>query len=121
MTAFLAAIILVESGGDPLAVSKDGKHFGLMQIGRAYYTDAVKQLRSEGLQGKIPSLKVSARSRAWCECLFMAYMRKWEPAALVREDYELLARCHNGGCNWRKDWDATDGYWAKVKAAMEAK
>ena len=118
MTAFLAAIILVESGGDPNAVGDGGKSLGLMQISRAYYTDAVVQLRHEGLGLTMPGYEVAVKNHFWCETLFRAYMRRYCPRAYFTNDYETMARVHNGGPRGAKR-QATVAYWQKVKAAME--
>jgi hypothetical protein len=29
-----------------------------------------------------------------------------------------LARCHNGGCGWRKNKAATNGYWKKIQKIL---
>jgi len=38
-----------------------------------------------------------------------------DAAAFASGDFETLARCHNGGCGWRKNKSATDSYWKKIK------
>ncbi len=50
-------------------------------------------------------------ARRVCE----AYFKKYEKKAFDNGDFETLARCHNGGCGWRKNKSATNGYWQKIK------
>lgn len=118
MTTFLAAIIMVESGGNPEAVGDGGRSRGLMQMSRAAYDDAVEQLVSEKGSHEIPPYEQAAQSRFWSEYLFKAYMRRYVPIALFFSDYETMARTWNGGPRGAKK-RSTIAYWKKVKAAME--
>ena len=44
----LAAMVMVESGGDVNAVGDGGASVGPLQISQGYFTDAMEQLRREG-------------------------------------------------------------------------
>lgn len=117
MTALLAAIIAVESGGDLNAVGDQGRSRGVMQISRAYYADACDQIIRE--RGLVPGDYETCVASVSKSCvLFRAYMRRYCPAAYERQDYETMARTHNGGPSGAKK-RATLKYWKKVKAEME--
>jgi hypothetical protein len=105
----LIAIHQIESSGRLAAPRGDGgRARGPMQIHRSYWIDA-------GTPGSWDACERLHYSRM----VVLAYMRRYEPAALARGDAEVLARLHNGGPGWRRNPRATDGYWRKVKAAME--
>ena len=107
----LAALHRVESSGRLVAPRGDGgRARGPLQIHEGYWRDA-------GVPG------------AWADCerldysrrVVIAYMRRYEPAALAQGNAEVIARAHNGGPAWRRKLTATDGYWRKVRDAMEGR
>ncbi len=119
MTAFLLAIIMVESGGDVNAVGDGGRSRGPMQISRAYYADACEQLIREKalVPGSYDECVASAeKSRK----IFLAYMRRYCPKAYEAQDFETMARIHNGGPRGHKI-RATLPYWHRVEAQMSRK
>jgi soluble lytic murein transglycosylase-like protein len=104
MDNFLNALAKVESSNNPKAINKKENALGIYQIRPAYFQDS----RVKGNHGQVFD-PVFARSV--CE----AYFKKYEKKALDNGDFETLARCHNGGCGWRKNKSATDKYWQKIK------
>jgi len=107
---YLDAIERVESRGNCNAVGDGGRSLGPMQIQRSYWKDS-------GVTGRYEQV----RDRAYARRVVIAYARRYEPAALRRGDWETLARLHNAGPVWRRCRRATDGYWRKVKQAMECR
>jgi len=105
--ALFAAIRQVESAGNDYAVGDDGISRGPYQITRAYWHDACEHA---GVDWEYDTY-------VWdpdrCEYLMMAYWDRYG----ARTDEER-ARCHNSGPKWRQKYRLTNGYWAKVKAAM---
>jgi hypothetical protein len=102
------AIRQVETGehaNSAAAVGDGGRSIGPYQIQYAYWLDS-----------RVPGHYGLVRDRAYAERVMRAYWQRYEPAALRRGDFEVLARCHNGGPGWRKHRNATDGYWSRVKA-----
>lgn len=106
------AIRQVETGGQPNcgrdSVGDGGASVGPYQIQRPYWQDS-------GVPGRYEQV----RDRAYAERVMCGYWRRYCPAALKRGDYETLARCHNSGPGWRTKRSKTNGYWRKVKRAME--
>jgi soluble lytic murein transglycosylase-like protein len=94
----------VESSGNPKAVNKKETALGIYQIRPAYFQDSK-------VKGNHSQVFDPVFARSVCE----AYFKKYEKKALDNGDFETLARCHNGGCGWRKNKSATDKYWQKIK------
>jgi len=84
---------------------------GPYQIHRVYWIDAVEHVPDLG--GRYEDVD----DREYAECIVLAYWHRHEPAALAAGDFETLARCHNGGPNWRRK-PATKAYWTRVKEAL---
>ena len=101
---FFAALGKVESSGNAKAVNKKENALGIYQIRPAYFKDA-------NVKGNHSQVFDPVFARSVCE----AYFKKYEKKALDNGDFETLARCHNGGCGWRKNKSATDSYWKKIK------
>ena len=101
---FFAALAKVESSGNSKAVNKKETALGIYQIRPAYFKDA-------NAKGNHEQVFDPAFARRVCE----AYFKKYEKKAFDNGDFETLARCHNGGCGWRKNKSLTDGYWNKIK------
>jgi hypothetical protein len=99
------AIRQVETGGhaDPAnAIGDDGASLGPYQISRAYWTDA-------DVEGRYEHVKVAR----YAERVMIAYWSRYCYDALIDDDFETLARVHNGGpAGARKD--ATIDYWRRV-------
>jgi hypothetical protein len=95
----------VEAGGRRVSVpvGDNGRAIGPFQIHYSYWKDS-------GIGGQ----HKDCEDYAYSVKVVTAYFNRYAHDALVRRDYERLARIHNGGPNgWRKP--ATDKYWAKVK------
>ena len=101
---FFAALGKVESSGNAKAVNKKENALGIYQIRAAYFKDS-------RVKGNHEQVFNPVFARSVCE----AYFKRYEPAAFASGDFETLARCHNGGCGWRKNKSATDSYWKKIK------
>lgn len=99
-----AALAKVESSGNSKAVNKKETALGIYQIRPAYFKDA-------NVKGNHEQVFDPVFARRVCE----AYFKKYEKKAFDNGDFETLARCHNGGCGWRKNKSATNGYWQKIK------
>lgn len=108
----LAALIAVESAGNPHAVGDGGHAVGVLQIHPAVVQD-VNRIASAGFT------LADRRNPAKAQEIARIYLSHYvTPQRLGRaptaEDY---ARCWNGGPDgWRKR--ATVPYWAKVRAQM---
>jgi hypothetical protein len=111
MRRFLDAIRRVETGGLPAAgvgaVGDKGASIGPYQIQRAYWLDS-------RIFGEYRSCLKDA---AYSERVMRAYWARYCPKALAAEDWETLARIHNGGPKGAKK-TATVKYWDKVKKEM---
>jgi len=103
LTNLLAAIIMVESGNNDMAIGDNGKAIGALQIHRAVVIDANR---------------ISGRAYRWdrmtnrTEALQVAeiYLRHYGRS----KSDEQLARIWNGGPNGNAK-SATLQYWNKVK------
>jgi soluble lytic murein transglycosylase-like protein len=104
MDDFLNALAKVESSNNPKAINKKENALGIYQIRPAYFQDSK-------VKGNHSQVFDPVFARSVCE----AYFKKYEKKALDNGDFETLARCHNGGCGWRKNKSATDKYWQKIK------
>ena len=104
MDDFFAALAKVESSNNPKAINKKENALGIYQIRVAYYKDSNVGGQHTDVYDPIIATKV-----------VLAYFQRYEPKALKNNDFETLARCHNGGCGWRKNKSLTDGYWNKIK------
>ena len=105
------AIRQVETGSEPNggrdSVGDGGRSIGPYQIGKAYWLDS-------GVKGQWEDV----RDKAYAERVMIAYWKKYVPAALAANDYEVLARVHNGGLRGHKK-QATIKYWNKVRALLD--
>ena len=112
----LDAIEAVETGGhrDPAnAVGDGGKALGPMQIHRVYWQDAVEHDPTLVANGETYQ---SVRDRTYARRVVMAYWSRYAKTWSAEE----IARLHNGGpaAMKAKRKHLTDGYWAKVRAAL---
>jgi Destabilase len=100
---FYRAINFVEASGRVGMVVGERGEIGPMQISRQYWRDS-------GVQG------------AWHQCtnyaysckVMDAYFRRFAPDHLQRQDYEKLARIHNGGPMGHRR-PSTKAYWLRVR------
>jgi hypothetical protein len=111
MRQFLDAIRQVETGGEPNggrdSTGDNGRSIGPYQIGLAYWKDS-----------RVSGQWADVRDRTYAERVMMAYWKRYAPAALASNDFETLARVHNGGVRGASK-NATIPYWRKVQAAMK--
>ncbi len=106
-TSLFNAIRKVETGGedDPYnAVGDGGLSIGPYQISEAYWKDAVAHVPDIG--GVYEDVRVSE----YAELIMLAYWDRYSPD----DDYETLARIHNGGPRGHRK-ASTDMYWEKVQ------
>ena len=110
----LAALIAVESSGDPNAIGDNGLAYGCLQLHAAYVQDAAqfagKTWRHEDAFDPETAIKI-----------FQAYMERYcgdsrRPKGMSRE--EFIARTHNGGPRGAYK-DSTLPYWEKVKKEFD--
>lgn len=85
--AFARAVHQVESGGRVgLIIGDQGRALGPLQIHRGYWQDA----RQPGSYESVTNLAAATAT-------MHAYLQRYAPAALAREDWQTCARIHNGG------------------------
>jgi len=104
MDDFFVALAKVESSNNPRAINKKENALGIYQIRLAYYKDSNVRGKHTDVYNPVIAKQV-----------VLAYFQRYEPKALKNNDFETLARCHNGGCGWRKNESLTDNYWNKIK------
>jgi hypothetical protein len=110
---FLRALNVVEaSGKHGNIVGDNGKALGGYQIHKIYWQDAVQYDKSIG--GKYQDVT----NKAYAEKVVTAYLNRYAKQAISSNDYETLARIHNGGPKGAKK-TATTGYWQKVKKVLD--
>jgi hypothetical protein len=91
-----------------------GASLGPLQISRAYWQDATEFDSSIG--GKYEDVVRLDYSKQVVD----AYWRRWAPAAYKGQDFEVLARIHNGGPRGATK-QATVGYWSRVSEVMRGR
>lgn len=101
----LDAMERVESGGRDV-IGDDGRSRGPLQIQRDYWRDS-------GVPGRYEQVS----DRAYARRVVMRWWDRYCPGAVVRGDWERLARCHNGGPNGHRK-AATARYWQRVRREM---
>lgn len=104
------AIAKVESGGNNNAVGDSGRSHGRYQIQKGYWADAVSV--DPGLRSI--SYEQGVRTPDIAERAMIAYWKRYCPEALANNQFDVLARIHNGGpLGYKKQ--ATKTYWNNVK------
>jgi hypothetical protein len=111
---FFKAIHQVESSGRTgKIVGDNGRANGAFQIHREYFNDAVEFDKS---------LKGSDYSKVddvgFAKRVITAYLKKYVPKAVSTNDYETLARVHNGGPKGYTNPN-TVKYWKKVQKYLK--
>jgi len=111
LASLIAALILVESGGNSNAVGDQGRAIGVLQVHRAVVTD-VNRLYGTKYSHQQMANPVKARQVA---ALYLQYWgRAYERQTGKRPSPEVLARIWNGGpTGWQKK--STLPYWRKVR------
>ena len=125
LKALLAAMVMVESGGDCAAVGKAGER-GPLQITRACYDDALEQARRPGTQGMYETLKDMGYEEAahtlWsAKYIAKLYFKRYGGKSYPPNDKnscKRLARIWNGGPSGNEK-EATLGYWKKVRKELD--
>jgi soluble lytic murein transglycosylase-like protein len=101
---FFNSLAKIESSGNPNAVNRREQALGIYQIRFAYFKDSgVKASHKDVFDPKVAKM------------VCKAYFARYEKKALDNGDWEVLARLHNAGPNWRKNKSSTDKYWNKIK------
>jgi hypothetical protein len=118
---FLAALAMIESGGDPDAVGDHhlkNKAYGLYQIRQPYLTDvnriSGRTLTLDDIRGK-----GSEETAAFAVKTYLThYGKRYTRITGKKPTMEVFARMHNGGPNgWKKG--STLGYWQKMLKALK--
>lgn len=105
----LNAIHQVETGGRLGAIKGDsGAALGPFQIHKAYWQDATQYNKSIG------GSYSNCADYAYSVRVVNAYMNRYAKKHLDSNNFEAIARIHNGGLNGHNK-SATLGYWQKVK------
>lgn len=113
----IAALIMVESSGNDVAIGGDGKSFGPLQI-----TDVCREdvNRIIGLPSIPKYTRRDCFDRQSSIAMFEVYIGHYCTAARLGHEptWQDAARIWNGGPDdWRKP--STISYWAKVQAEIE--
>jgi hypothetical protein len=118
MNAFLlAALMAVESGGNPFAVGDGGKAVGCLQIHAAVVADVNRIAGRQTAPYTLADRLEVEKSKQMC-VIYLAYYATEQRIGRPVTD-EDRARIWNGGpSGWKKP--ATEAYWAKVKRALAA-
>ena len=114
LASLIAALIFVESGGNPNAIGDRGRAIGVLQVHREVVTD-VNRLYGTQYSHQQMTNPVKARQVA---ALYLQYWgRAYERQTGKRPSPEVLARIWNGGpAGWRKN--STLPYWKKVRQTL---
>ena len=104
MDDFLNALAKVESSNNPKAINKKENALGVYQIRAAYYKDS-----------NIPGKHIDVYNPIVAKKVVLSYFNRYEPKAVLNNDFETLARLHNAGPNHRKNKSSTNNYWSKIK------
>lgn len=113
---FVKALHFVEASSKMNPPDGDsGKAIGPFQIWRAYWQDAVEYDPSIG------GVYDNCRDYNYAKKVVTAYMNRYAKSAILSNDFETLARLHNGGPSWKKRPIAvvsTGKYWTRVSAYL---
>lgn len=112
-TTFLKALAQVESSNNPRAYNVSERAIGIYQIRKLYFIDALK------FNPQLKKYKHKDCYRpAVARLVVTSYLTKYAPSG----KYEDMARCHNGGLNWKKATGQKkknlDKYWLKIKKEL---
>jgi len=108
-TKFLRALNMVEaSGKHGNIVGDNGAALGGYQIHKAYWQDATSYDKS--IRGSYSDVT----NKVYAEKIVTAYLNRYARKAILANDFETLARIHNGGWNGANK-TSTLSYWKKVQ------
>lgn len=108
---FLDALAKVESGNRDDAVGDHGKAIGRMQIWEVYWQDATDYCQDLG------GTYQDCTTKVYAERIVVAYLLRYAGRAVADQDFQTLARIHNGGPKGASR-KSTLAYWRKVEAAL---
>ena len=108
---FLDAVATVESNGKDDAVGDNGKALGRYQVWLVYWQDAIDYCPEIG--GKYENVT----SKVYAERIVVAYLMRYGRKYIADNDFQALARIHNGGPKGYKA-KGTLKYWRKVEAIL---
>lgn len=106
---FLKALHQVESSGRVgNIVGDNGKALGPLQIHRSYFNDAV------AFDSTLTNRYETVTNLVYAQRVVSAYLNRYAPKAVKSNNFEVMARIHNGGPNGYKK-SSTIPYWKKVQ------
>lgn len=119
-SVLLAAIMQVESGGQPASFfnpirGDDGKAFGTYQIHKEVILD-VNRLYSTNFQ--LHHADSASTAKNICQLYLVYWGARYEGATGRAPTYEVYARIWNGGPKGYSK-NSTEVYWAKVKKEID--
>ena len=116
VSKLLAALIIIESSGNPDAIGDDGEAVGCLQITPGVIKDVNRQFSTDFTLEDRYDVQHSRNIAN----LYLAYWgTKYEENTGFKANAEVYARIWNGGPNgWNKK--STDKYWNKVKEVLES-
>lgn len=101
---FLHALNMVEANGrDGHIIGDNGKALGPYQIHYSYWLNA-----------NVVGCYSMVTNRAYAAYVVTAYMNRFAKSAIVNNNFEVLARIHNGGPIGHKK-RATKTYWLRIR------
>jgi len=120
---FFDALQKTETGGQSKpdeAVGDKGESIGSLQIQENYFNDAMLHYNKDmDLQKTFPELKKmtynNVKDRDTAQKIVYVYAKKYEPELLQKKDYKSIARLHNGGPTWNRQYDTKYIYPKKEK------
>lgn len=108
---FLDAVAQVESMGCDNVIGDKGKAIGRMQIWNIYWQDALYYCP------KIGGEYQDCKTKVYAERVVVAYLLRYARKAIEAQDWQTLARIHNGGPKGATK-EATRKYWVKVRKEL---
>lgn len=102
------------------AVGDEGESLGSLQIQKPYFDDAMLKYNTDtDLQNAFPELKNvkydNVKNKDTAQKIVYVYAKKYEPELLQKKDYKSIARLHNGGPTWNRQYDTKYIYPKKEK------
>lgn len=114
MMRLIAAITVVESNGNDLALNKKEQAWGSMQIRQMVLTDVNKAYKTNYQLNQM-------KNRSASHEVFKKYIKLYKADTTP----EAASKCWNGGPRWRNKTGLArknlDNYWNRVRKQMERK
>jgi hypothetical protein len=113
--ALIAAIAMVESGGDPSAINKSEDAYGMYQIRQCVLNDVLKSGHFYTLEEMLNPTTAERVLR-----MHLTHWGTWYECKTGKDaTQEILCRIWSGGVgNLFHKPHATDDYWEKIKEIM---